>query len=34
MVYNNEEKVEMLHIYGECGKKFGQSAAAVRGEIS
>jgi hypothetical protein len=29
MVY--EEKVEMLLICGECGKK---SAAAVRGEIS
>jgi hypothetical protein len=34
MVYSNGEKVEVLFIYEECGKKFGQSAAAVRGEIS
>jgi hypothetical protein len=34
MGYSNEENIEILLIYGECGKKFGQSAAAVRGEIS
>jgi hypothetical protein len=34
MVYSNEEKVEMLLIYGGMWEKFGQSAAAVHGEIS
>jgi hypothetical protein len=33
-VYSKEEKAEMLLIYGERGKNYGQTVAAVREQIS
>jgi hypothetical protein len=33
-VYSNEETAEMLLIYGERGKNYGQRTAAVREQIS